>query len=441
MPVRQAGDPIPKELIREMRQRHGLSQDELARRLGLKGGKSVISGWENGHSACEGPVAELLLLLFGAGNAPIALVILNDEMDRQWQRARNSLTSWRQVSASPIDGGSISKQKFSALFPGVEIPAVEHVHGFPFIDRGLPKGVYGLSERWVGAIPIEKNRPPGYLWMLDRTAAFAYREQIWEDQPTSVTGGNTHIGSILHVALSLTWFLSRLIKSAYDDADFELHLQLDLEGMENRGVVAYRSDRPFPDLSLDEPALLAVDNRITGTLIKTARLIAENPYQVGLELTAEVMRKLNKSLASQIALDLQVKRRHVEDIQLGSIRFLGFLDGTLHRQPRRGTVSMNGQLVGTIEQSPRGFAFTYDPGYLKSPRAVPLSPTLPLDTASYETPGLHPFFSNLLPEGSRLDQVARSRKLDKGDRFGILLALGDETIGAVEVRPTHADGA
>lgn len=437
MSTRQAGDALPREVVRGIRQRHNLSQDELARRLGLKGGKSVISGWENGHTSCEGPAAELLLLLFGEGQPPIPLMVLQQEMDIQWRRAGNNfLTSWRQVSAAPISTVSIDSATFSSLFPGTEIPHRQYHHGFPFIDQDLPQGVYGLSDRWIGVIPIEQDRPPGYLWTLGRNAAFAYREHVWEEQPTAVTKGQTHVGSVLQIALSLTHFLQRLIERLPHGSTFDMYLQMDFEGMANRGIVGYRSDRSFPDVSLDTPPRTAVESRVSGHLTAPSVRLRADPLGVGLELAAEIIGKLRPTLATPAAIEEQLRRRHFEDVRMGSMRFLGFLDEALGRQPRRGAVSLAGRFVGILEETVRGSRFTYNRDYLKSRGAVPLSPTLRLDDAPYESIGLHPFFSNLLPEGPRLDQVSKIRKLDKGDRLGLLLALGDEIVGgAVEVRP------
>jgi DNA-binding transcriptional regulator YiaG len=43
--LRQPGEPLSSDLVKAIRLRHKLSQDEFAARLGLRGGKSVVSGW------------------------------------------------------------------------------------------------------------------------------------------------------------------------------------------------------------------------------------------------------------------------------------------------------------------------------------------------------------------------------------------------------------
>src|SRR4051812_28852364 len=84
---RRPGDPIPKEVVRLLRLRRGLSQDALAYQMGLSSGKNVVSGWETGRTACDGPAAELFLRLLGAGTIGIAAEELAAEMQSEWTRA------------------------------------------------------------------------------------------------------------------------------------------------------------------------------------------------------------------------------------------------------------------------------------------------------------------------------------------------------------------
>lgn len=101
---------------------------------------------------------------------------------------------------------------------------------------------------------------------------------------------------------------------------------------------------------------------------------------------------------------------------------------------RAGRVSLDGRPVGRIEETERGARFTYDPEWLKTPGAVPISLTLPLREAPYESKGLHPFFENLLPEGWLLEIATAKLKIPKDDAFGLLLALCVDCVGAVEIR-------
>jgi serine/threonine-protein kinase HipA len=58
---------------------------------------------------------------------------------------------------------------------------------------------------------------------------------------------------------------------------------------------------------------------------------------------------------------------------------------------------------------------------------------MPVRIEPYEASGLLPYFENLLPEGAQLEILARQRKLDPKDKFGILLATLPSSIGDVQV--------
>jgi serine/threonine-protein kinase HipA len=99
-------------------------------------------------------------------------------------------------------------------------------------------------------------------------------------------------------------------------------------------------------------------------------------------------------------------------------------------------VSLNGRVAGKLEELAGGATrFTYSNQWLHRSDAVPISLTLPLREKPYESERLHPFFENLLPEGWLLEVAAQKLKLSKTDAFGLLLALGSDCVGAVEIVP------
>ncbi len=100
---------------------------------------------------------------------------------------------------------------------------------------------------------------------------------------------------------------------------------------------------------------------------------------------------------------------------------------------RRARVRLDGHPVGRLEETVDGTRFTYDAAWLRRQDAVPVSLTLPLRPEPYESPGLHPFFENLLPEGWMLEIATVALKVSKDDAFGMLLATCADCIGAVEV--------
>ena len=106
---------------------------------------------------------------------------------------------------------------------------------------------------------------------------------------------------------------------------------------------------------------------------------------------------------------------------------------------RKGRVYRGGLFAGRIEELPDGFRFTYDPDYLSSPAARPISLVLPKRPEPYSSPVLFPFFAGLLAEGILKETQCRKLRLDETDLFGRLLktAHGD-TIGAVTVEEEEA---
>jgi serine/threonine-protein kinase HipA len=100
---------------------------------------------------------------------------------------------------------------------------------------------------------------------------------------------------------------------------------------------------------------------------------------------------------------------------------------------RRGTVRVDGQRAGEIVETETGTRFTYDPAWLATPDARPVSLTLPLRSEPHEAKGLLPFFENLLPEGWLLEIATAKLKIGKDDAFGLLLATCADCVGAVEV--------
>lgn len=96
----------------------------------------------------------------------------------------------------------------------------------------------------------------------------------------------------------------------------------------------------------------------------------------------------------------------------------------------------NDVLAGVLtELAPgRGYVFAYAPAYLVS-GAAPVSVTLPLQSAPYESESLFPFFVNMLPEGANRTIICGKYRIDEEDFFGLLSVMsGRDFIGAVNVR-------
>ena len=108
---------------------------------------------------------------------------------------------------------------------------------------------------------------------------------------------------------------------------------------------------------------------------------------------------------------------------------------------RRARVSLDGQLVGWLDESDdaREVTFAYDPSWLERSDSVSISLTIPLTGEPVTTRGLHPFFENLLPEGWLLELSTTKLRISKDDEFGLLLATCADCVGAVEIHPADVD--
>jgi len=103
----------------------------------------------------------------------------------------------------------------------------------------------------------------------------------------------------------------------------------------------------------------------------------------------------------------------------------------------RAYVFKAGVEAALLERLDHAVRFSYLPSYLASNgRAV--ATTLPVSDAPVTThaPGaLPPFFSGLLPEGRRLSALQRAAKTSADDEFTLLLAVGGDVIGDVQIVP------
>lgn len=104
-------------------------------------------------------------------------------------------------------------------------------------------------------------------------------------------------------------------------------------------------------------------------------------------------------------------------------------------EPLRAEVRCLDKKAGVLTKSRKGFEFVYDPAYLADPEARPISLSMPLRSPKYESSRLFSFFDGLLPEGWLLELICASAKIDKNDKFRLLLHTGLDPIGAVSVRP------
>lgn len=101
---------------------------------------------------------------------------------------------------------------------------------------------------------------------------------------------------------------------------------------------------------------------------------------------------------------------------------------------RSASVYVRDVFAGILRETDEGYLFMYDEEYLSKPGNPPVSLTLPIQKEAYSSNVLFPFFDGLIPEGWLLDVVIDNWKLDRKDRFGILLASSIDPVGAVSIR-------
>lgn len=105
----------------------------------------------------------------------------------------------------------------------------------------------------------------------------------------------------------------------------------------------------------------------------------------------------------------------------------------------RADVYKAGLHAATLTREPDGVRFAYLPDYLE--RALPpVATTLPLtDEPFVSRPGaVPPYFAGLLPEGRRLTGLRRALKASADDELTLLVAVGRDPVGDVQVVPPGA---
>lgn len=89
--------------------------------------------------------------------------------------------------------------------------------------------------------------------------------------------------------------------------------------------------------------------------------------------------------------------------------------------------------VGTIDEDK--LTFSYDPTYLDSESALPLSLSLPLRSEPFSLNEWRPYFEGLLAEGGAREALAAELQLPEDDWFGLLTACARDCVGDVLIRP------
>lgn len=100
-------------------------------------------------------------------------------------------------------------------------------------------------------------------------------------------------------------------------------------------------------------------------------------------------------------------------------------------------VYKDGVLAATLTKTLHGVEFAYRAEY-RAASLPPVASTLPVHHEPVRLPGgaVPPFFAGLLPEGRRLTALRRAIKTSADDELSLLLAVGSDTIGDVQIVPS-----
>ncbi len=104
---------------------------------------------------------------------------------------------------------------------------------------------------------------------------------------------------------------------------------------------------------------------------------------------------------------------------------------------RQAQVFYQYQLAGLLSENEEGYFFVYESQYLENPNSKPVSLTLPLQKAAFQSKILFPFFDGLIPEGWLLNIAIDNWKINPRDRFGLLLSMCRDCIGCISIIPNE----
>lgn len=95
-------------------------------------------------------------------------------------------------------------------------------------------------------------------------------------------------------------------------------------------------------------------------------------------------------------------------------------------------VYLHAHLAGHLVQDEHGQTlFTYSPGWLAHPHAIPLSLSLPLQQGPFGERQGKPFFAGVLPDSAKRTLIARNLGISANNDFAMLQQIGGECAGAI----------
>jgi len=99
---------------------------------------------------------------------------------------------------------------------------------------------------------------------------------------------------------------------------------------------------------------------------------------------------------------------------------------------KKAKVSVKGIEAGILTEFVQGKKYVFE--YLEGYEGLEVSRTMPTKQKRYNFKNFPPFFDGLLPEGIQLEGLLKIKKIDRSDYFSQLIAIGEDTVGAVTVK-------
>ena len=96
-------------------------------------------------------------------------------------------------------------------------------------------------------------------------------------------------------------------------------------------------------------------------------------------------------------------------------------------------VYWDGEEVGELRRAVSGVAFSYTDEWVRTRSGMPLSRSLPVQSAGFKQAATH-WFGNLLPEGDVRHLIARKTGCASDDICALLFAYGQDLAGAISIR-------
>ena len=99
---------------------------------------------------------------------------------------------------------------------------------------------------------------------------------------------------------------------------------------------------------------------------------------------------------------------------------------------RKAKVYVKGVEAGVLTELVQGKEYIFE--YIEEYKDLEVSRTMPTIRKVYKFNNFPPFFDGLLPEGIQLEGLLKLKKIDRSDYFSQLVAIGEDTVGAVTVK-------